>query len=364
MMTTTSTPTVTVDLPPSFYDDHVGRDLPAGTELKRTKRYVRVEMDRATYEEMLSDARHYSEPDPSWTIKHDAYLLGISRSAQAAVARLEKVGPPEEPVQEQTTVKEGGDMENAVPAVKKLATKKWIVEGHEDRRFTSKRAAQQFAQELEPVEPVQAEPVEEAPEPEQAPEVRYDVVMNSSGTPVLGNAPVDSVAWFLAQRLAQSKVSKPLRSFKVQDRTLKPDAEHDADYLSEPVEAEIFAMEHVTKEMVADAKSELAQASKEPKGKGKKVLKTLTEGRPSKPTKQARVPEVGERFADEQVVTGTGGKVTYGMVRRIREETEQFFVPGGPRGKVAAYHRLAKELGLGMETVAKISRRNIFADVE
>ena len=92
-----STParTITIDLPPTFYDDHASRDLASGRELKRTKRYVRVELDREAYDELLSDARHYSEPDPSWTIKYDAHLLAISRSARATVKRLEAVEPPD-----------------------------------------------------------------------------------------------------------------------------------------------------------------------------------------------------------------------------------------------------------------------------
>jgi len=91
-MTTT---TVTLDLPPTFYDDHVSRDLPAGTEIKRTQRYVRVELTREAYDDLLSDARHYSEPDPSWTIRYDAHLLAISRSARATVKRLEAIEPPD-----------------------------------------------------------------------------------------------------------------------------------------------------------------------------------------------------------------------------------------------------------------------------
>ena len=101
-----TTPTVTVDLPPTFYDDHVSRELPAGTVLHRTKSYVRVELTREEYDEVLSDAQHYADPDPSWTIKHDAYLLGISRSAQAAVKRLQAVTPPDEAPAKLPTLRE------------------------------------------------------------------------------------------------------------------------------------------------------------------------------------------------------------------------------------------------------------------
>ena len=367
MTTTTAIPTITIDVPTTFFDDHRSRELNREVVVvKELQRTTRVQLTPEQYDELLSDARHYAEPDPSWTIRHEAYLLGISRSAQAAMKRLTAVADEVEALRsaaaEQDTEEVQEEEGMQAPEVRKLDTKKWIVEGHEDRRFTSKRAAQEFAATLD-----QAPAQEEAPEldpPAQTDDRRYDVLMVASGTPVLGNAPMDAVTWFLAQRVVQSKVSKPLRAFVVQDRTLKPDPEHEADYLVEAVDAEIFATEHLTKETVAAVQKELAHQSQDGASKGKKVLKTLADTRPKKAAKQARTPEVGERFADEQLVTGSGGKVTYGMVRRIREETEQFFIPGGPRGKVAAYKRLAKELGLGMETVAKISRRNIFADVE
>ena len=75
--------TITVQLPPRFYDDHVDRDLPGGTVVKRTKRLVTVEATEAELAEILSDARYYSEPGGPGD-----YDLGIKSSAQATVRRI------------------------------------------------------------------------------------------------------------------------------------------------------------------------------------------------------------------------------------------------------------------------------------
>lgn len=249
-------------------------------------------------------------------------------------------------------------MINGIPEVSKQAEKKWVVEGFEDRTFRTKTQAEAFAQE-NPVGKPLVEVLDEQPEPQA--ETRYDVLM-TNGTPVLGNAPVDAVAWFLAQRLAQSAVTKPLRTFKIQPLVLKEDPEHDQDWADAPVAAADFAEKFVTKDLIDEARKELASASGSASDR-KKVLRSLTAPKVSA-GKQARTPAIGERFADEQLVAGSGGKVTYGMVRRIRSETALYFEAGAPRGKVETYKRLAKELNLGLETIAKISRRNIFADVE
>jgi hypothetical protein len=69
-------------LPPTFYDDHVARDLPAGVEVRRTKTHVFVELTDAEVDELLSDARHYATPGmfPDYP--------GLVSSARATVKAL------------------------------------------------------------------------------------------------------------------------------------------------------------------------------------------------------------------------------------------------------------------------------------
>lgn len=85
--------TNTYRLPPRFYDDHVDRDLPAGVELSRTKTHVVVEMDDYVAEEILDDARYYSEPygpDVDFGLKASARATAKAiikaRSAQRATS--------------------------------------------------------------------------------------------------------------------------------------------------------------------------------------------------------------------------------------------------------------------------------------
>ena len=87
--------TVRVDLPQTFYDDHVGRDLDGGTEVKRLARKVRVDLDQDAYDEILSDAKHYAGG-----AMEDMYLddfvtaSAIIRSAKATAKALQAVERP------------------------------------------------------------------------------------------------------------------------------------------------------------------------------------------------------------------------------------------------------------------------------
>jgi hypothetical protein len=47
-------------LPRKFYEDHEERDLPSGTVLSRTQKRVLIEADQDTVDEILSDAKYYS----------------------------------------------------------------------------------------------------------------------------------------------------------------------------------------------------------------------------------------------------------------------------------------------------------------
>lgn len=91
--------TVTVDLPSTFWYDHHSRELPSGTLVRGLGRArpgygyprVRVMLDRAAYDELLDDARHYA--DPNGPRDFDGWL-GMLASARATIRALERVTPP------------------------------------------------------------------------------------------------------------------------------------------------------------------------------------------------------------------------------------------------------------------------------
>jgi hypothetical protein len=88
-------PTQTYRVAPTFFADHVLRDLPeAGRQavLRETRSYVEVELDGDAYDDLLSDARYYSDPG----IARDMGLPGLAVSARAVARRLEQDGRPEE----------------------------------------------------------------------------------------------------------------------------------------------------------------------------------------------------------------------------------------------------------------------------
>lgn len=95
-MTTTS-PTIAIDATrPSaitytvrlrsrrFYDDHVARDLPAGRIVRETKTTITVELDEEAFDDLLSDAFHYTSLDTYG----DRFLAGLRSSARSTYALL------------------------------------------------------------------------------------------------------------------------------------------------------------------------------------------------------------------------------------------------------------------------------------
>jgi hypothetical protein len=86
--------TVTVKIPPAFYDDHVARDLPAGTETHRTKKVVTVDLDADELAELVSDAKHYADSAADFWEDH----RGLVISARATLKVLANVTPPSAPV--------------------------------------------------------------------------------------------------------------------------------------------------------------------------------------------------------------------------------------------------------------------------
>lgn len=83
-------PTVTVDVPAVFHQDHCARDLPGGTVVKRLSRTVRIALDREEYDELLSDAEHYA----GYAMDEWTEGLGVRLSARATVKALRAVERP------------------------------------------------------------------------------------------------------------------------------------------------------------------------------------------------------------------------------------------------------------------------------
>lgn len=73
-------------VPPTFYYDHVSRDLPGGQIIKATKSYVEVELTTDEKAELLSDARHYAD---KWN-GYAADYPGLVASAKATIRALER----------------------------------------------------------------------------------------------------------------------------------------------------------------------------------------------------------------------------------------------------------------------------------
>lgn len=75
-----------VDLPARFYDDHVGRGLAGGVEVKRLARDVRARLNDYEVVDLLADARFHL--DMSRMGAYEADMRGLVASAKATVRRL------------------------------------------------------------------------------------------------------------------------------------------------------------------------------------------------------------------------------------------------------------------------------------
>ena len=82
----------TYRLAPTFWWDHVSRDLATDDCVKTAGRYcVYVDLDPEQYSELLSDAEHYAADDGGF----DPMYRDLMKSAQRVVEVLRKEGPPE-----------------------------------------------------------------------------------------------------------------------------------------------------------------------------------------------------------------------------------------------------------------------------
>jgi hypothetical protein len=82
---------IEVTVPVLFWQDHVARDLPGGEVQAYKGDDVVIRMDRATYDELLSDAQHYTTMGASPWDYDWSYLDVLRESASITVARLKAV---------------------------------------------------------------------------------------------------------------------------------------------------------------------------------------------------------------------------------------------------------------------------------
>lgn len=174
----------------------------------------------------------------------------------------------------------------------------------------------------------QADPIE--PEPDFPPTKEETKLYGlfEGDTPALNNAPKQSIIWHIANRIERGL---SLEGFVVETY----DEEGYADKNLQRTAQEFYD------ESVKPSKP-LKKAKKKPKAKA--------------------APEQTFEGQDDDLIK-KGSKITFGMIRYIRRETAKFFVEGNKeKGKVAAYRALGIELGLGLETVAKISRGDMYSE--
>lgn len=76
----------TYKVPPTFYEDHVSRDLAGGRVVKRTARAVTVDLDAEEYADLLDDAEHYSTAVRDMGREY----AGLQASARATVRALQE----------------------------------------------------------------------------------------------------------------------------------------------------------------------------------------------------------------------------------------------------------------------------------
>ena len=84
--------TVDVRIPKRFYEDHVGRDLPAGTIVRELAKHLVVQLDHEAFAELLDDAVFYGEPETQRDMGPE--YAGLCSSARATAAALLRVDTP------------------------------------------------------------------------------------------------------------------------------------------------------------------------------------------------------------------------------------------------------------------------------
>lgn len=83
------TGSITVAIPPRFYEDHVERECRTGVVVKTTKAKVTVTLDAEDFDDLFSDAWYYSNPGEA--VSFDGQ--GLRQSALATFRALRTAWP-------------------------------------------------------------------------------------------------------------------------------------------------------------------------------------------------------------------------------------------------------------------------------
>lgn len=84
----------TVRIPRKFFEDHEARLLPTPDVIRYGKTWVEIRVGGPEFDELLDDARYYSDPFGPDEIGDGG---GLIRSAKATVRRIESLTSREEP---------------------------------------------------------------------------------------------------------------------------------------------------------------------------------------------------------------------------------------------------------------------------
>lgn len=80
-------PTISVTVPPRFYDDHVDRGCPPGVVEGRYRGGVHLLLDREAWDDLLSDADHYATS----ASEYGPELVGLCSSARATARKMRTI---------------------------------------------------------------------------------------------------------------------------------------------------------------------------------------------------------------------------------------------------------------------------------
>ena len=89
-----TSPTVEITIGTVFYDDHVARDLIAGTEVSRTSSRVTVALASWDYDELLSDAEFYAQESAAY---EDASLISAAKRLTKRLREIDRPAGPNQP---------------------------------------------------------------------------------------------------------------------------------------------------------------------------------------------------------------------------------------------------------------------------
>jgi len=137
---------ITVELPPTFYYDHVARGLPAGTVVRVKAKTVVVEATVAELVEILNDAKfHVAQAEAGHWDDPERLMFGMIGSARATVRRLQPVIDSLDPTEVATAVAEAERVEREQIAAERERREANAERDAAERAARAERAAAELA---------------------------------------------------------------------------------------------------------------------------------------------------------------------------------------------------------------------------